>query len=52
MPVQAQDDEQVARLERALDRIAAGIERPDPVAAEVAARLDAVIARIQAGLED
>ena len=47
-----QDDESMDRLERALDRIEAGIERPDPVAAEVAARLDGVIARVRAGLAD
>lgn len=40
------------RLERALARIEAGVERPDPVQAEVAARLDAVIARLRAELED
>lgn len=48
----AQDDESVERLERALERIAKRVEQPDPVAAEVASRLDAVIARVRAGLED
>ena len=46
-----QDDDSVDRLERALDRIADNLERPDPVAAEVATRLDAVIERLRAGLE-
>ena len=44
------DDDQVDRLEKALDRIAARVEQPDPVAAEVATRLDTVIARLRAGL--
>lgn len=48
----AQDDDSVERLERALERIAKRVEQPDPVAAEVAARLDATIARVRAGLED
>ena len=48
----AQDDEAVGRLEQALERIAQGLERPDPVAAEVATRLDAMIARLRAGLEE
>jgi len=38
------------RLERALDRIEAH-PRPSPVIAEVATRLDAVIARLRAELE-
>ena len=46
-----QDDELMNRLETALDRIAYGLEKPDPVAAEVAARLDQVIARLRDGLE-
>ena len=46
-----QDDDSVERLERALERIAAKVEQPDPVAAEVAVRLDGVIARLRAGLE-
>ena len=45
------DDEAMDRLERALERIEAGVERPDPLAAEVAARLDGMIARVRAGLE-
>ncbi len=46
----AQDDDSVDRLERALERIARNVDQPDPVAAEVAQRLDAVIARLRAGL--
>ena len=46
-----QDDELMNRLETALDRIAYSLEKPDPVAAEVAARLDTVIARLRDGLE-
>ena len=46
----AQDDDSVERLERALERIARNIDQPDPVASEVATRLDAVIARLRAGL--
>ena len=45
----------VERLERALARIEACVEQPDPAQAplqsEVAARLDAVIARLRAELE-
>jgi len=51
MAQNVQDDESLDRLERALDRIQSTIERPDPVANEVAVRLDAVIARLQAELE-
>ena len=51
MALNARDDESLDRLEKALDRIEAGVERPDPVATDVAARLDAVIARLRAGLE-
>lgn len=47
----ADDEDSVDRLERALERIAGKVEQPDPVAAEVAARLDGVIARLRAGLE-
>ena len=47
----AQDDDQMDRLEKALNRIAERVEQPDPVAAEVAARLDAMIARLRTGLE-
>ena len=45
------EDESMNRLERALERIADNVDRPDPVAAEVATRLDAVIARLRAGLD-
>lgn len=47
----AQDDDSADRLEQALERIARGVEQADPVAAEVAARLDGVIARLRAGLQ-
>ena len=46
----AQDDDSLNRLEVALERIARNVEQPDPVAGEVASRLDAVIARLRAGL--
>ena len=46
----AQDDESLDRLEVALERIGRRVEQPDPVEAEVAGRLDAVIARLRAGL--
>ena len=46
----AQEDESLDRLEKALERIARNVEQPDPVAAEVAGRLDAVIARLRTGL--
>lgn len=45
-----QEDESLDRLEAALERIAHKVEEPDPVATEVAGRLDAVIARLRAGL--
>lgn len=45
-----QEDESLDRLEAALERIAQKVEEPDPVATEVAGRLDAVIARLRAGL--
>jgi tetrahydromethanopterin S-methyltransferase subunit G len=44
------DDDSLNRLESALDRIEKNIEQPDPVAGEVASRLDAVIARLRTGL--
>ncbi len=44
------DDDSLNRLEVALERIARNVEQPDPVAGEVASRLDAVIARLRAGL--
>ena len=47
----AQDDESLDRLEAALERIARRVEQPDPVEAEVAGRLDAVITRLRAGLK-
>ncbi len=46
----AQDDDSLDRLEAALDRIARRVEQTDPVEAEVTGRLDAVIARLRAGL--
>lgn len=46
----ATDDESLDRLEAALERIARRVEQPDPVEAEVAGRLDAVIGRLRAGL--
>ena len=46
----AQDDDSLDRIEAALERIGRRVEQPDPVAAEVAGRLDAVIARLRAGL--
>ena len=45
-----QEDESLDRLEAALERIARKVEEPDPVAADVAGRLDAVISRLRAGL--
>ena len=51
----AEDDadgaESIERLERALARIEARVEQPDPVQADIAARLDAIIARLRAELE-
>jgi hypothetical protein len=47
----AQDDESLDRIEAALERIGRRVEQPDPVANEVAARLDEVIARLRAGLK-
>ena len=46
------DNELINRIDTALDRIARGLEKPDPVAAEVATRLDQMIARLRDGLED
>lgn len=40
------------RLEAALERIAGTAGRPDPVKAELAVRLDALIAELRAALED
>ncbi len=51
MALNAQDDESLDRLEQALNRIEAGVDRPDPVAGEVAARLDAIILRLQKHLQ-
>ena len=47
----AQEDESLDRIEAALERIGRRVEQPDPVAGEVAARLDDVIARLRAGLK-
>jgi hypothetical protein len=47
----ADDDESLDRIEAALERIGRRVEHPDPVAAEVAGRLDAVIARLRSGLK-
>ncbi len=41
----------VARLASALDRIAVQVGAPDPVAADVAARLDSLIAQLRDALE-
>jgi len=38
------------RLEAALERIARAVDAPDPIAAEVAARLDAIIATLRNAL--
>jgi hypothetical protein len=46
----AHDDESLDRIEAALERIGRRVEQPDPVATEVAARLDEVIANLRAGL--
>ena len=46
----AEDDDSMDRLEAALERIARRVEQPDPVEAEVAGRLDAVINRLRAGI--
>ena len=46
------DDTPAGRLEAALERIARHVEAPDPVAAEVAARLDAVIAKLRSALDE
>lgn len=48
----AQDDQSLDRLESALERIGRHIEQPDPVATDVARRLDAVIAQLRAGLAE
>jgi hypothetical protein len=47
----AQDDESLDRIEAALERIGRRVEQPDPVEAEVSARLDALIGRLRAGLK-
>ncbi len=46
----AQDDESLDRIEAALERIGRRVEQPDPVASDVAAWLDDVIAKLRAGL--
>ena len=44
-------DTPAARLQVALERIAAQTAAPDPVAAEVAARLDSLIAQLRDALD-
>lgn len=44
------DDNSLNRLEAALERIARNVEQPEPVAREVASRIDAIIAKLRAGL--
>lgn len=44
------DEAAEARLEAALERIAHILDAPDPVAAEVAARLDRIIATLREAL--
>ena len=46
----ATEDEALDRIDAALERIARQVEQPDPVATEVAAKLDAVIERLRTGL--
>ena len=45
-----EEDTPEDRLEAALERIAKHIEAPDPVATEVAARLDQIIATLRQAL--
>jgi len=45
-----EDDTPEDRLEAALERIARHLEAPDPVATEVAARLDQIIATLRQAL--
>lgn len=45
------DTTPVARIAAALDRIAAQVAAPDPVATEVAARLDSLIGQLRDALE-
>ncbi|MBV8913574.1 MAG: hypothetical protein JOZ05_11115 [Acetobacteraceae bacterium] len=45
-----EDDTPEDRLEAALERIARNLEQPDPVATEVAARLDHIIATLRQAL--
>ena len=45
-----QEQEPEDRLEAALERIAKHIEAPDPVAAELAGRLDQIIATLRQAL--
>ena len=46
----AEDETPEDRLEAALDRIARVLDAPDPVAAEVAERLDRIIASLRQAL--
>lgn len=46
----AEDETPEDRLEAALDRIAKVLEAPDPVATEVAERLDRIIASLRNAL--
>lgn len=46
----AEDDTPEDRLEAALDRIAKVLDAPDPVATEVAERLDGIIASLRDAL--
>ena len=45
------EDEPEDRLEAALERIAKHVEAPDPIATEIATRLDTVIATLRDALE-
>ncbi len=45
------DDTPEARLEAALERIARHVAAPDPIAAEVAARLDGIITTLRSALD-
>ena len=45
------DETEEDRLEAALERIARRIDAPDPVAAEVAARLDSIIGKLRNALD-
>ena len=45
------EDDPEDRLEAALERIAKHVEAPDPIATEIAARLDHIIATLREALE-